>query len=221
MSQPEPAPAAAIGTPPLEANDSASPHQQAEYNIVYEQLVEGEDDIIGQLAYCLYKQSKQQYLKAFESRNNRRPTDTELRNHVDCAEIPALGMYRDKATRMVEELLAQAAQEQQDELEGHFKDRLWEFILRHQHEGFGERTWHAFKSLLFGGLGGVVGNFLTTIVVLLFLFWAASSATRDEFSKSAKESFVSGLAEIVGVGVTINTSAKPASLTTPTASEAQ
>ncbi|MFG0766844.1 hypothetical protein ACF8Q9_08215 [Pseudomonas sp. TYF_15] len=221
MSQPEPAPAATIGAPPpLHANDSASP-QQAEYNIVYEQLVEGEDDIVGQLAYCLYKQSKQQYLKAFESRNDRRPTDAELRNHVDCAEIPALGMYRDKATRMVEELLAQAAQEQQDELEGHFKDRLWEFILRHQHESFGERSWHAFKSLLFGGLGGVVGNFLTTVVVLLFLFWAASSATRDEFSKSAKESLVSGLAEIIGVGVTINATSKPALPATPAATQAQ
>lgn len=57
---------------------------------------------------------------------------------------------------------------------------------------------------MLGGVGGVVGNFLTSVLVLLFLFWAASSATRDEFSKSSKESLISGLAEIIGVGITIN-----------------
>lgn len=183
---------------------NAASKPKAAYNIVYDELVEGEKDVIGQLAYCLYKQSKQQYLKTFELRNNRRPTDEELRNHVECSEIPALDLYREKAERAVTGLLAHAAQEKQGELEQHFKERLWKFIDRHQHEGFGERSWHKFKGLMFGGVGGVVGNFFTTVLVLLFLFWAASSATRDEFSKSSKESLVSGLAEIIGVGITIN-----------------
>lgn len=182
----------------------ASPKPTAQYNIVYEKLVEGDIDVIGQLAYCLYKQSKQQYLKTFESLNGRRPTDDELRNHVDCAEIPALELYEEKAERVVSSLLAHAAQEKQDELENHFNDRLWKFIDRHQHESFGERSWHSFKELMFGGAGGVVGNFFTTALVLFFLFWAASGTTRDEFSKSAKESLVSGLAEIIGVGITLN-----------------
>lgn len=180
------------------------------HNVVYEQLVKNDVDIVGQLAYCLYKQSKQQYLQAFEARNARRPTDQEVRIHVDCAEIPALDMYREKATRMVEVLLAQAAQEKQDELEAHFKDRLWLFISRHKRESFGERSWQGLKSLGFGGLGGVVGNIFTTLLVFLTLFLAASNATREEFSKSAKESFISGMAEIIGVGVTIKNGITPA-----------
>ena len=176
----------------------------AEYNVVYEKLVKDENDIIGQLAYCLYKQSKQQYLREFQNLNGRGPTDAELANHVHCSELPALNMYRDKATLVFSELLSQAAAEKQDELEKHFKTRLWQFVNRHQPEGFGERIWFKFRELMFGGLGGVVGNFLTTVIVLLFLFWAASNATRDEFSKSAKESFVSGMAEIIGVAVSID-----------------
>jgi hypothetical protein len=195
-------------TTPTKSSPLAPPlpgsQPELEHNVVYQKLVKNDEDIVGQLAYCLYKQSKQQYLKAFESRNNRRPTDVEVRNHVDCAELPALVMYKEKATRMVEVLLAQAAQEKQEELEEHFKHRLWLFISRHKHESFAERGWHGFKSLMFGGAGGVVGNFFTTALVLLFLFWAASNASREEFSKSAKESLVSGLAEIIGVGVTIN-----------------
>lgn len=83
---------------------------EVEYNVVYQQLVNDDNDVVGQLAYCLYKQSKQQYLQEFERLNQRRPTDLELRNHVVCAELPALGMYREKSTRVVSELLAQAAE---------------------------------------------------------------------------------------------------------------
>lgn len=193
---------------PASSPSSSPPSPEAQYNLVYEKLVEDDDDIVGQLAYCLYKQSKQQYLQAFVRRNHRRPTDGEVRNHVDCAELPALGMYKEKATRVVAELLAQAAQEKQDELEQHFKDRLWQFMSRHQPETLGERAWHLVKGLAFGGLGGVVGNFMTTIAVLFILFFAASSATRDDFSTSARERLVSGLAEVIGVGISINSSGK-------------
>lgn len=210
-------------TPSIHASGKSSVHSTREpepaHNVVYQRLVKDDNDIVGQLAYCLYKQSKQQYLLAFKATEHRRPTDQEVRIHVDCAEIPALGMYREKATRMVEVLLAQAAQEKQDELEAHFKDRLWSFISRHKRESFGERSWQNLKSLGFGGLGGVVGNILTTLLVFLTLFLAASNATRDEFSKSAKESFISGLAEIIGVGVTIENGKRP-DAPMPTASDA-
>lgn len=181
---------------------------KVEYNIIYDELVKNDRDVVGQLAYCLYKQSKQQYMRTFELRNNRRPTDEEVRNHVECSELPSLDLYKHKAEGVLTDLLTHAATEKQNELEKHFNDRLWKFINRHQHEGFAERSWHSFKNLMFGGAGGVVGNFFTTVLVLLFLFWAASNATRDEFSKSAKESLVSGLAEIIGVAVTINSPPK-------------
>jgi hypothetical protein len=206
--------------PSPSSSDSASQHE-AEYNIVYQQLVANENDIVGQLAYCLYKQSKQKYLREFLRLNHRRPTDSELRIHVNCAELPALNDYREKATQVVSEVLAQAAQEKQEELEEHFKKQLWRFINRHQPESFVERGWRWLKGLMYGGAGGVVGNFLTTVVVLLILFGAASSSTRDEFTNSAKESFVSGLAQVIGVGVTISRTDEPKSPGTPASAPTQ
>ncbi|WP_438283962.1 hypothetical protein [Pseudomonas alabamensis] len=178
--------------------------QETHYNVVYQHLVVNDTDIVGQLAYCLYKQSKQKYLREFQRLNGRRPTDAELRIHVNCAELPALDDYRDKATQVMAEVLAQAAQEKQDTLEKHFKNQLWEFINRHQPETLAERGWRGFKGLLFGGAGGVVGNVFTTLLVLLVLFGAASSATQDEFTKRAKENLVSGLAKVIGISVSIN-----------------
>ncbi|HCM0916353.1 hypothetical protein EA004_19435 [Vibrio anguillarum] len=175
------------------------------YNVVYEKLVKNNKDIVGLLAYCLYKQSKQQFIREFEKQNKRRPTDPELANHVNCSEIPKLPMYHEEATRSVALLLSQAAAEKEEELEKHFKERLWLFINKHEPEGFFERQWHNLKGLLYGGVGGVFGNFFTTALLVLFLFWAASTETRDGFFSSAKENLVSGLAQVIGVQVTITT----------------
>lgn len=190
------------GAPSPTCNDDTE-HDTA-YNVVYQKLVSDETDIVGQLAYCLYKQSKQKYLREFQRLNDRRPSDAELSIHVNCAELPALNDYREKATQVVAEVLAQAAQEKQEELEKHFKNQLWEFINRHQPETLVERGWRGLKGLVYGGAGGVLGNLFTTIIVLLILFGAASSTTQDEFTKSAKENLVSGLAKVIGVGVNIS-----------------
>lgn len=53
---------------------------------------------------------------------------------------------------------------------------LWQFINRHQPGSLGEKSWLFFKSITFGGFAGVVGNFLTTAIVLLLLFGAAMAA---------------------------------------------
>lgn len=191
--------------PQSSANDVES---GVEHNVMYEKLVENPDDIVGQLAYCMYKQSKQQYLQQFAKRNNRQPTDAEVRNHVHCAELPAVEMYKDTANSLFNEYLAQAIQEKLDEMEKHYKAELWLFIKRHKPESLGERTVQGFKALLFGGVGGVVGNALTTLIVILLLFSAASSVTRDDFAKSSKERIISGLAETLDVGITIDSAPK-------------
>ncbi|CAG8869407.1 hypothetical protein PS627_03480 [Pseudomonas fluorescens] len=187
--------------PQPSANDTES---VVEHNVMYEKLVDNPDDIVGQLAYCMYKQSKQQYLQQFSIRNDRQPSDAEVRNHVHCAELPAVEMYKDTANNLFNDYLAQAIQDKLDEMDTRYKAELWLFIKRHRPESLGERTWQGTKSLLFGGVGGVVGNALTTLIVVLLLFGAASSVTRDDFAKSSKERIISGLAETLDVGITIN-----------------
>lgn len=189
-------------------NATSDQENAPEYNVVYEQLVENNKDIVGLLGYCLYKQSKQKYIREFEVQNHRRPTDIEVTNHVKCSEIPTLPMYREEARRSVSLLLSQAAAEKEEELEKHFKEHLWLLIRRHEPESFFERQWFSFKGLIYGGVGGVFGNFFTTALLILFLFWAASTETRDGFFNSAKNNLVSGLAQVIGVQVTITPNEK-------------
>ncbi len=187
------------------ANDDES---VVEHNVMYEKLVDNPDDMVGQLAYCMYKQSKQQYLQQFATRNQRQPTDAEVRNHVHCAELPAVAMYKDTANKLFNDYLADAIQDKLDEMQEQHKAELWLFIKRHKPESTFEQFLHGSKALFFGGVGGVVGNALTTLIVILILFGAASSVTRDDFAQSTKERIISGLAETFGVGILIEPAPK-------------
>ncbi|WP_256588908.1 hypothetical protein [Pseudomonas sp. BBP2017] len=180
-----------------------------EHNVMYEKLVDNPDDMVGQLAYCMYKQSKQLYLQQFATRNHRQPSDAEVRNHVYCAELPAVDMYKDSANKLFNDYLADAIQDKLDEMEKRYKAELWLFIKRHKPESKFEQFLHGSKALFFGGVGGVVGNALTTLIAILLLFGAASSVTRDDFAQSTKERIISGLAETFGVGISIRPAPKP------------
>ncbi|EME9750177.1 hypothetical protein N0725_04930 [Pseudomonas aeruginosa] len=175
---------------------------------MYEKLVDNPDDIVGQLAYCMYKQSKQQYLQQFIARNNRRPSDAEVSTHVYCAELPAVGMYKSTANNLFNDYLAQAIEDKLNEMEKRYKAELWLFIKRHKPESKFEQFLHGSKALFLGGIGGVVGNALTTLIVILLLFGAASSVTRDDFAQSTKERIISGLAETFGVDISIKPAPK-------------
>lgn len=173
------------------------------YNVAYEKLVADDKDIIGQLSYCLYKQSKQKYIREFEALHGRSPNSSELHVHVTCSELPNIEMYRQAATRVFTELLEQAAAEKESELEHHFKQRLWDFIHRHEPEDFLEKKTRQLRGLLYSGTGGVIGNALTTLLVVLFLYLSASDSTRAALSTAGKENFISGMAQVFGVSIII------------------
>lgn len=175
-----------------------------QYNKVYDTLVSSEKDIVGQLAYCLYKQSKQKYIREFESRNNRSPTDEELNNHVECSEINKLADYRKQAKSTVKELLSQAAEQKKGELEDDFKKRLWGFIGNHKPDGVLANLGKGFKSLIVNGFGGVVGNFFTTEIIIFIIYSMSSFDTKETASGEAKTNIVTGIAKYLQVDVTIN-----------------
>jgi hypothetical protein len=54
----------------------------AAYNTVFEKLVHQDDDLIGLLAYALYKQRKRAWLVDFISQQDREPTEDEERSFL-------------------------------------------------------------------------------------------------------------------------------------------
>ncbi|GAB7082243.1 hypothetical protein [Megalodesulfovibrio paquesii] len=52
--------------------------QERKYNYIFEELAGEPDDLIGLLAYGIYKREKIEYIKSFWTKHDRGPTDDEL-----------------------------------------------------------------------------------------------------------------------------------------------
>ncbi|HEJ0423761.1 hypothetical protein INF49_19940 [Enterobacter cloacae complex sp. P8RS] len=164
------------------------------------------DSIIGKIAYCLYKESKQKFITEFTIKNKRPPTEEELDIHVQCSEMPKVGFYKHEARNIFSELQIVITKRKENELEKKFRKDLWDFVNTYEPTGFLERQSSRFKALMFGGIGGVIGNFLTTLLIILIFFFSASSLTQDNLSRNAKENIISGFAQILGLQVDIQPS---------------
>jgi hypothetical protein len=51
---------------------------QRNYNFIYSKLVENEYDIVGHIAYSLYKKDKIAHIERFRQKNSTEPLDHEL-----------------------------------------------------------------------------------------------------------------------------------------------
>ena len=69
------------------------------YSEIYEKLVQSDDDdLVGLIAYSLYKQSKRQWLIAHEQKHGQRPTDDEERIFVSAFTSNELKRLREPRT---------------------------------------------------------------------------------------------------------------------------
>ena len=173
-------------------NPSSTPQS---YNKVYESLVSDQDDIVGFIAYGLYKKSKQEYITTFENKFHRRPKPDELLTHVSCSEMPRLNAYRKEAERTLQFLLEQAVSEKQSELEKDFQSNLWKYVNNYEPPTPVEKIF----TFCMSAFSGVFGNFLTSVIVILLLYCLSSQVSKDNLNFGAKENIVSGIARVLGV----------------------
>lgn len=79
---------------------------------IYDLLVQGNEDVVGALAYALYKQHKIAYLRDFHAENGRPATDTDLVEFNRLAHLPqTLNGYKEQAERLVLDFLDNALAE--------------------------------------------------------------------------------------------------------------
>ncbi len=67
------------GVPP---NDALETSDLPDHNEIFAKLVSGDDDIVGLVAYSLYKQNKIDWMRAFEARFGRAPNDLEFAAYI-------------------------------------------------------------------------------------------------------------------------------------------
>lgn len=89
------------------------------YNSIYKKLVTEEDDLIGLIAYALYKQHKIEFIELYKKEHDgAEPSDEDMRSFAisSCTES-LLVSYRDEAQLLLEKLTLAAAREEISEFE--------------------------------------------------------------------------------------------------------
>jgi hypothetical protein len=89
---------------------STESRDQPDYNPIFESLVdrpaEGEETIIGIVAYALYKLAKREWISDFRERNGRPPTDAEVREYQKMWTPSLLEGKKSEAVQIIAEFSA-------------------------------------------------------------------------------------------------------------------
>lgn len=77
------------------------------YNYIYEKMLQDPDDIIGYIAYALYKRSKIEYIKGFKERKEQEPSEEELEEfHTMSCSPENIERLRLQASRLISHILS-------------------------------------------------------------------------------------------------------------------
>ena len=105
-----------------------------EYNFIYSRLVNDKSDMIGHIAYSLYKAEKISWIEGHKRNNDgREPTEEEFKSfHEACCSDERINSYRDMATSILQEFMGgstdmmaeQVAREVSDKVTQHINNNI-------------------------------------------------------------------------------------------------
>ena len=138
-----------------------------QYNWIYKELVNEPDDVVGLIAYGLYKRRKIEFIQGFKEEHGRDPENHELAHlHRGC--LVHAQDYRDLAERKMEEAFEKLYEDTLSEAERAYQQASERFV-KEQDDELKERLKGTFRSNLWTS---VLAGVITTIIVgLVGLAW--------------------------------------------------
>lgn len=135
-----------------------------QFNFIYDKLVKGEDDVLGHIAYSIYKTHKREQITKMKSKNGGADvTDEDLAPFVELSQSNRqVGFYRNTATELARQFLYEAVGQ---ELEEAKRKQEEDFIRNHKEHGF-----------VYGVLQGFAASVLFVFVGFIFLIYKGGAA---------------------------------------------
>lgn len=97
----------------------------------YSNLVEGENDLIGLIAYSLYKGDKMAYIRQYVREEGKSPSETEMLAFCRTLALPGqISSLRNKAAVLLEEMNEEVLKVTISELQDQFRDQLLEELKK-------------------------------------------------------------------------------------------
>lgn len=141
---------------------------ERKYNYIYKQLVDDEYDVIGHIAYSIYKSNKIEFIEKFkEEHNGLPPTEEELMSFHDVScTTSSINLYQTKAEIILSDFLDEVLEEIRDDVEhdyinnhnAHLKSIIEPLVPK--------KSKQFFQSLL----ASLLGAFIFALIVAAFAF---------------------------------------------------
>lgn len=102
------------------------------YNFIYEKLVSNDGDMVGRIAYSLYKREKIAFVKQYKEKNGGKdPTVKDFDNfHETCHNPERLRMYRKEALAMLQDFIGESFEESSKQILADFSKEQDEHIAK-------------------------------------------------------------------------------------------
>lgn len=145
------------------------------YNFIYEKLVSADDDLVGLIAYGIYKKHKIEFITKIKEEQGREPTDAECNSFFAASTTESqLQNYRSQAETMLSEMVGNIANEElkhyEDEMLRNYKKEITSCLPSN-----GKTFWTSICA-------GVISTLLFTVIAGVFYFIGETSdrSTRNK-----------------------------------------
>lgn len=145
------------------------------HNYIYKNLVENDKDILGIIAYGIYKKHKIEFIDKIKKEQGRIPTDEECHSFfVFSTTETQLDSYRGQAEMLLSEAVGNIAREEIVEFEKE--------MLKNYKKEISSCVPSNMKTICLSALAGIVSTFLFTFIASVFYFIGGTS-DRDTHDK--------------------------------------
>ena len=138
------------------------------YSYIFSRLVKDDSDIVGHIAYALYKSDKVNYIENFKESNKREPTDEDLDAfHSVSSQYESIRKYRFIASHILKDFLDDTLEESIENIEEECNERHAEILKEVIKPLLPKKKWTIFWH---GVLQSVAGAFIFALIVAAFVF---------------------------------------------------
>lgn len=127
---------------------------ERQYNFIYKELVKFDNDLVGLIAYGIYKKHKIEFIEQIQEKYNREPTDEECSAFfISSTTESQLAKYRNDAESLLSEVVANTNAEEvkgyEEEMLASYQTNIKECLPPWWHNVI----WSVIASFIFSALG--------------------------------------------------------------------
>lgn len=141
------------------------------YNLIYNELVKYDGDMVGRIAYSLYKREKIAFIEQYKDENNgKEPSASDFGHfHMGCHNPERLRLYRKEALSMLQDFMGESFEETSKQILADFTKYQDEHLVKVISPLFPAKPKMRYV-YLHGILQSMIGSIILPVIIGLIIF---------------------------------------------------